>query len=190
MGLLVTAETDPTEFIQTAIRETMPTGPGQRNNCLFLLARYLRRVYPIETPAAELEPLVRAWHARALPVIRTKDFPATWADFRRAWGYPWNPGAFLTNVRARAAADDFGLGGNGNLDRVARVFRAADSEVGGTAFFLAYRIVDDMVGARSTPWITRLANDGLLKLLEPGRYARRRRDRRANIWRWLGPVAA
>jgi hypothetical protein len=53
---------------------------GQRNRCLFELARYLRGRIP-QASREELRALVMTWHDLALPVIGTKDFAITWADF-------------------------------------------------------------------------------------------------------------
>jgi len=69
--------------VAAAIRETLPTEPGQRNNRLFLLAARLKAIY--NTPE-EARPAVEKWHKAAQPIIRTKDFEPTWFDFVAAWG--------------------------------------------------------------------------------------------------------
>jgi len=64
--------------------DTLPTGVGQRNTCIFLLARHLKGKYP----TAELESMknsVIEWYRQVLPTIRTKDFTETWLGFKAAW---------------------------------------------------------------------------------------------------------
>jgi hypothetical protein len=68
----------------SAVASTLPRGPGQRNRCIFHLARALKSVRPDATPE-ELRPVVLEWHRLALPVIRTKGFGESWADFVTAW---------------------------------------------------------------------------------------------------------
>lgn len=51
---------------------TLPSEPGQRNKCLFELARFLRGVVP-DASLDELRPIVRQWHSLAEPVISTKE---------------------------------------------------------------------------------------------------------------------
>jgi hypothetical protein len=90
--------------ILSAIAETLPTGPGQRNRRLFDLARRLKAIAPDTTPES-LEGIVRDWHARALPIIRTKDWPTSWLEFREAWANVKRPaGATMADILAAAAA--------------------------------------------------------------------------------------
>jgi hypothetical protein len=63
---------------------------GQRNRCLFELARYLRGRIP-QASREELRGLVMKWHDMALPVIGTKDFAITWADFLNGWAKVQKP---------------------------------------------------------------------------------------------------
>lgn len=64
--------------------DSIPKAAGQRNRCLFHLARHLKA----EHPGAEVDdmlPLVTQWHETFLNVIDTKIFSVTWADFKHAW---------------------------------------------------------------------------------------------------------
>jgi Bifunctional DNA primase/polymerase, N-terminal len=70
--------------ITSAITDTLPAASGQRNRRLFDLARRLKAVVP-GADAAELKPIVREWFGLALPVIRSKEWSETWADFVVAW---------------------------------------------------------------------------------------------------------
>jgi hypothetical protein len=74
------------EGVRRAIEHTLPSGPRQRNRKLFELARrlWLLPSFP-HAPARKLRTLVKDWHSRALPVLGTKPFDATWEDFQVAW---------------------------------------------------------------------------------------------------------
>jgi primase-polymerase (primpol)-like protein len=82
----VSAYSDISADIDTIIRRTLPLKLGQRNECIFNLARGLKfNGGLIGSPMKNLKPLVRQWHTLALPVIGTKPFDDSWADFLRAW---------------------------------------------------------------------------------------------------------
>ncbi len=74
------------EDVCRAIDGTLPSGPGRRNRQVFELCRALRALpWLVDAQPDELRPLVRAWHARALPHISTQPFDETWIDFLRGW---------------------------------------------------------------------------------------------------------
>jgi hypothetical protein len=98
---IVTSSAHNIPFI---IAQCIPTGPGQRNTCLFILARKLKAVAElVEASEEELLPIVRAWHERALPAIRTKPFEASWSDFCRQWGLVQHPANSAVEVAAALA---------------------------------------------------------------------------------------
>lgn len=63
---------------------TLPAQERQRDKCLFELARWVKEHWPDAT-RDELRVIVHEWHERALPVIGTKDFGTSWADFLTGW---------------------------------------------------------------------------------------------------------
>jgi hypothetical protein len=72
--------------IESAIAATLTKTEGQRHRCIFSLARHLKAIPSLYgAKVGELRPIVREWHQRALPVIATKPFVDTWADFLPAW---------------------------------------------------------------------------------------------------------
>lgn len=90
--------------IEDAITATLPTGPGQRNHHIWLLARHLKGIMPAATTES-LEIGVRDWHTRALPFIQTKNWLTTWIDFRSAWMKVKKPiGAKMAEIVASATA--------------------------------------------------------------------------------------
>lgn len=65
---------------------TLPRDAGQRNLAVFRLARALRWDCGLDGKSlSDVRPVVEEWHRRALPVIRTKPFDDTWADFVYGW---------------------------------------------------------------------------------------------------------
>ena len=58
--------------ISECIRRSLPSGPGQRNGCLFELARQLRAALPSDTSEDTLNGIVAEWFELARPTIGTK----------------------------------------------------------------------------------------------------------------------
>ncbi len=74
------------DALEAAIRGTQPSEVGQRNRAIFKFARALKAIPALaDAPVATLRDIVRRWHERALPVIGTKPFDETWAEFVAAW---------------------------------------------------------------------------------------------------------
>ena len=72
--------------VDEVIRLTLPPRLGTRNAFILRLARGLKFEAGLGTQTfTELKPIVREWHAQALPNIRTKEFDQVWSDFIRAW---------------------------------------------------------------------------------------------------------
>jgi hypothetical protein len=70
--------------IEDVINITQPQIGGERNLRILDLARGLKLNCGI-TGLAAVKDYVRRWHEKALPIIVTKDFDTTWADFIHAW---------------------------------------------------------------------------------------------------------
>jgi hypothetical protein len=93
--------------LEQVINRAQPSGPGQRNRCLFELARSLKAVAGLDTSLGSLHAIVAEWHQRALPHIRTKDFRVSWGDFRVAWDkvkYPAGASFEVAVTRAKTIA--------------------------------------------------------------------------------------
>ena len=73
--------------VEQAILLTIPNSERQRNGRLFEFARYLKAMpqYSDCDDVSDLRDLVKQWHTRALPYIKTRQFEETWADFIIAW---------------------------------------------------------------------------------------------------------
>lgn len=70
--------------LDAAIQATLPAAHGQRNGCLFQLARHLKAMIP-DARRPELREVIKNWHKLALANIKTKSIDATWQDFVSAW---------------------------------------------------------------------------------------------------------
>jgi len=62
----------------------IPHAVGQRNACLFALARHFKSLEPHADLKRQSE-ICKAWHDTFVGIIGTKGFAITWVDFRRAW---------------------------------------------------------------------------------------------------------
>lgn len=100
-------DTQVRERIEQAITKTLPTGIGQRNRSIFTFCQWLKAVPELGgLPAKALRPVVEKWHARAYPVIGTKPFDDTWADFVYAWRRVKWPKRMLLDMVVRRALED------------------------------------------------------------------------------------
>lgn len=178
--------------IAFAIASCLPTKTGQRNKMVFELARYLRAIPELSgAPVEALKPIVRQWHAAALPMIRTKEFDESWFDFTNAWPtvlYPngLEPVKMIFNRALERDPPQAAL--QYELQKVRQLVmlcRELQQEAGDAPFFLACRTAADLVGIDYTTanrWLNGLCRDRVLELVERGTVG----GRRANTYRYLG----
>jgi hypothetical protein len=130
---------------------------------------------------------VRAWWNLALPVVGTKPWVDTWADFRRAWFRAAVPVSESRAVLVMAAA----AAGAGD-DPPARLATACRAMAAGSAdgtFHLSCRLAGRVAGVektRAAELLRRLVESATLAVVESG--TRGSRARRATVYR-LGRVA-
>ena len=71
--------------VDQIIAATLPAVEGQRHRRIFELARRLKgHADYANKKSTALEPIVREWHRRALPIIGTKPWDDTWSEFLTA----------------------------------------------------------------------------------------------------------
>lgn len=155
----------------------LPTREGERNSCLFTLARYVKGKRPDAT-REELRAIAQEWHRLALPVIGTKDFSVTFTDFLRGWASVRQPhGATLKNIidaidfsaPLPAGIDALGYGAAGN--RLVRICAALQAHEGDAPFFISARQAGELVGLHFTDAskvLAALCSDGVLVLVQRG----------------------
>jgi hypothetical protein len=174
----------------SAIATTLPTGPGQRNRCIFEFARQLKALKPDATPR-ELRPILREWHRQALPYIRTHEFAESWTDFAIAWERVQRPAGQSFRAAAKVAesgelppiAEEFGY--DGHLRRLAALCWQLARQWGSVPFPLGCEIAGKFLGV-STKHAGRLLKalqfDGVLELVSKGS----KRSGKASEWRFCG----
>ena len=171
------------------MRLTRPQRTGQRNRCLLDLARGLRfNLKMADTPLPDLKPIVRRWYAAALPIITTKDFDTTWADFLHAWPLARHglgdvlTAAWHTCQSTDLPAEAMGYDSKPVRSRIALCASLAGQSPDG-GFFLSTHAAGRLLGehaAQVLRWLRMLAADGLVEVVKIGT------ERRATRYRWTG----
>jgi hypothetical protein len=157
---------------------TVPAQHGDRNQCLFALARYLRGKFPHAT-REELRGIVARWHSQYVQVIGTQDLSATLTDFFRGHSKVRQPhGEVMQDVISRIDVEAplpigiealcYGRAGN----RLVRVCAALQAHEGETRpFFLSARKAGEVLGVHfveASKMMAALVGDGVLKLVSQG----------------------
>jgi len=166
------------ERLGLAISETLPTGPGQRNRQLLVLARYIKAIPECARDSpSQLRNVVKAWHKQALPVIRTKEFEETWMDFVHAWQnvrLAIGEGA-MCEVVHDASLDDLPEIVQDYDRKEARLLVAVCRELQRRAnrkpFYLSCRTAGDLVDIdhqTAARWLRMFVVDGILKETSKG----------------------
>lgn len=184
-GPLPTEDAEETEVTSSssdssvggAIRCFLPKVAGERNRCLFALARYLRGLMPDAT-REELRPIIEQWHCLALPVIQTASLTTSWGDFVRGWQAVRIPhGAILDSILRKIdmaneiPASIAALGYDERDYRLVRICEELQRHEGEEPFFLAARKAGELVGVHFTDASKMLAAfvaDGVLELVKRG----------------------
>ncbi len=160
----------------SSVGEFLPESEGQRNKCLFELARYLKGTRPNATKA-ELRSIVQEWHSLAFPVIGTKDFGVTWGDFLRGWDKVKFPhGETMARVLDGVEGDPIpqgvdGLGYGPQSILLAKVCRRLAEHHGDDPFFISARQAGELVNVHFTDAakiLSALVLDDVLKLERKG----------------------
>lgn len=132
-------------------QNTLPKSVGQRNQCLFALARYCRGCYPDATKQ-ELRLYVLKWHETVKDVILTKDFAISWSDFLTAWKSVQIPFGLVLDRIVRDMDDESPLPaeidalGYGTVGRkLVRVCAALQAHHASEPFFLSARVAGDIL---------------------------------------------
>ena len=132
---------------------TVPTGIGQRNGAVFELARWLKGKEPNASRERQ-QAVVKVWHSLNLQVIGTKEFSASWVEFRNAWERVKQPygatlGECLSNLPPApeiAALNDYGT----KAIHLAQICLALQDRAGSAPFFLSSRIAGQLIGYHFT----------------------------------------
>lgn len=131
---------------------TTPTRPGERNRCLFELARRLKAIAPDAAPQARRD-LVALWHSMYQCAIGTKALSVSLDDFERAWGAVKFPaGKTLQAIIANASLlaplpERFAAMGYGSSEiPLLNLCLALQAHEGNKPFFLSARTAAGQIG--------------------------------------------
>ena len=184
--------------VEEAIRLTLPSGPGQRHQQVFELARALKAVPElVGVEYEELKPHVREWHRRALPQISTKPFSETWIDFVEAWPkvrYARGADAMqdalerACSSRIPVEAEEVFEGGPREAWLLMSLCRELQRDAGDGPFFLSCRKACEVAGlsnhVKANQFLRPLERTGLLEVVKRGD----NQGRKANRYRYLGSM--
>lgn len=156
---------------------TLPAQEGQRNRCLFELARWVKGNHSHAT-REEVRAIAQEWHRLALPVIGTKDFAVTWADFTRGMEKVRQPhGSTLQAIISKIdhtkplppGIDALGYGDTAK--HLVRLCQALQSHEGDAPFFISARQTGEVLGVHFTDaskLLAALVSDSVLTLVSKG----------------------
>jgi hypothetical protein len=182
--------------VEVAIARTLPTGNGQRNNCIFAFARRLKGIPNLDTSPAALSAYITEWHRQALPFIRTKAFEKTDLAFYDAWNGVQVP---LTDNQLRPLVQAALVGPDPAwlqavflpqaCKQLVRVCASLQERAGAEPFFLAARAaatVLQMDPTHTNRLLNRLVKAGYLEIVKKGTLA----SGEATTWFYTGPACA
>jgi len=155
---------------------TIPDQAGQRNDCLFELARYVKGKHPDAT-RQELREIARGWHDLVLPVIGTKDFSITLTEFMHGWEKVRLPhgiimSAIIANIDTTPppiGIETLGYGDTGI--KLVKICAALQSHHVAEPLFLSARQAGELLGINfgdASKMLTALVADGVLVLVSKG----------------------
>ena len=185
------------DFVQKAIQQSMPAGPGQRHHCLFRFARLLRGDSAIRTwQPVQLRPLVSEWY-RAASISAGAEFRASpdenWFDFIESWDKVRCPGSegLMTEMLERAKTMQLPavatLYESEEVRLLVALCRELQREAGDQPFYLSSGKVDELFNLngdrmRAHRWLKGLCLDGVLELVQKGNQVK------ANRYRYVLPL--
>lgn len=156
--------------------DVFPQSEGQRNECLFKLARYLKGECK-NASKPELRQIVSQWHKTVYPVIGTKDFSITWADFLRGWEKVRHPHGEsmetalvdVDNMPLPAGVEALGYGDAGL--RLIKICTALQKHHGSEPFFISSRKAGELLNIHYTDaakMLKALVADEVISLVSQG----------------------
>lgn len=176
--------------VAEAIRDTLPRGAGERNDQVFRYLRCLKGMPEYATVSVyHIQPLVRAWHRQALPIVGTKDWDATWADAVHAWPkirHPKGTGTMQEVTEAAKMATPPKCAARYETQRtklLVSICRELQHRAGSEPFRLDHRTAGEAIGVDRTSvgrLLEMLVVDGIVRVVERGKPGK------ATRWLYLG----
>lgn len=175
----------------SSVCETQPNSPGQRNAKLFEYARRMKAQHPNATKT-ERRAMVREWHSKALPNIRTQEIAVSFEDFERAWlQFKQVHGAELESALRRTEQPpesvkslDYGPAATRMVEIMFRLHLHQQHRHAGDPIIMGVRKAGELLGVDKSDAhkiLKCLQRDGVLELVKKGEMPR------ASRWRWSWP---
>lgn len=165
----------------------LPVKFGTRNRCILSLVRTLKTTPPF-CDVTDTELLIdgfHTWHQAALLTIRTKDFGASWHEFRAAWRL-YDPERYGL-AKALGSPPVAGIA-DAALARLAGVCRYLAARNTKGLFYLSARTAAKIIGAKHATTgqraIEQLVASRHIRIVRRGQ--RRAVGGRATLYRWIG----
>jgi len=182
-------------FIKNSIDKTIPEKNGQRNRKIFDFAFSLKNNPELRTvePTAFLN-IVKEWHHKALPYIKTKDFLETWNDFLKAWkkiefyGVDYME-AYQQSLNLKPS--DYIVENYSQYKELVKLdafCRALDKACNGKGFVLDCRKAGEIIGISfrtANTYLNLLCNIKVMEILEKGKYSPNPKIRKATKYKYL-----
>jgi hypothetical protein len=163
---------------------------------VFELARTLKSL-PLFADAdpRDLRAIVREWHRRALPKIRTKEFEETWIDFLKAWPrvrYAKGTEPMMQTFRRAVESEPPRIAvakypENPKLQILVALCRELQRAGGMEPFYLSCRTAGGLFSVSHTEagrWFFLLESDGILEVVAKG--GTQKNPRNATRFRYMG----
>ncbi|MCB1966627.1 MAG: hypothetical protein KDI64_11470 [Candidatus Accumulibacter sp.] len=168
----------PCSSVGEALPRFLPRSLGQRNKCLFDLARWLRAQSRTATPD-DYRDVVAEWHRLARPNIGTVSFLVSWDDFCRGWDSVRHPFGEALNAAVEAASsmtipipESLAALGYSDVDwLLVRICAQLQRKEGSKPFFISVRVAGQLLNCHFTDAASMLrtfVKDGVLELVKLG----------------------
>lgn len=184
-----------TPKIKAAIERTLPKRTGTRNREIFNFTRELYSMpeYTNKEPK-QFKNIVKEWHKRALPKIKTKEFEETWIDFCTNWEkILWKIGEnlmakiFETALQHEPPKEAFELyPDNPKVRYLVSFCRELQRESGDKPFYLSARTAAELLfisPIQASRYLLLLGFDEVIKLIVKG--GTKGNSRKASTFRYI-----
>jgi hypothetical protein len=184
------------DSFENVILKTLPKGYGTRNRKIFDFARALKSLPQfVDADPKQLRNIVKVWHKRALPKIRTKEFEETWIDFLKAWPkikykIGDEPMAKIFEKAVKLEPPNVAVEkypANRKVQILVSLCRELQRAAGENPFYLAARTAGRLLGVshmQASRWLFLLESDEILKVVCKGGTAEA--ARKATRFRYIG----
>ena len=182
--------------LDEAIASTVPDGPGQRHNRLFMFCRALKALPQyFDADGADLWNEFNAWFTRAEPFIETKDSMVSWDEFQDGWSRVVFPlrecpmSTIVERARQRSPIRAVARFRHDGITLLANICAELQAHTGKEPFFLSARTAAELLNELPmTAWryLRNLERAGVVEVAKRGTVGPKGK---ATRWRYLGDAS-